>query len=92
MSIIILNYVSAPFMLLTFTDSMQAWRRLDWYGFWIIGSALVFFYSGGSKALKTLRKEEPKAPDSRPQTPGPHVLPPFDSAADEFKRRINEQQ
>ncbi|KAH7931427.1 MBOAT-domain-containing protein [Leucogyrophana mollusca] len=89
-SIVVLNYVSAPFMLLTFKDSMEAWRRLDWYGFWIVGSALVFFYSGGSKVLKGLRKEERKGPVSRPQTPGPHVVPPpFDSATDEFEKRLN---
>ncbi|KAG1828849.1 MBOAT, membrane-bound O-acyltransferase family-domain-containing protein [Suillus variegatus] len=59
-SILILNYVAAPFMLLNFTDSIEAWRRLHWYGFWMIGSTLAFFWLGGSTFLKALQKKEGK--------------------------------
>ncbi|KAG0700048.1 MBOAT, membrane-bound O-acyltransferase family-domain-containing protein [Suillus ampliporus] len=59
-SILILNYVAAPFMLLTFTDSIEAWRRLHWYGFWIVFSTLAFFWLGGSKFLKGPTEERRK--------------------------------
>ena len=49
---LILNYVAAPFMLLTWKDSMLAWSRLGWYGHWITFGPLAFFYLGGSKLLK----------------------------------------
>ncbi|EGO01516.1 hypothetical protein SERLA73DRAFT_103339 [Serpula lacrymans var. lacrymans S7.3] len=92
-SIMVLNYVAAPFMLLTFRDSMEAWRQLGWYGFWMVGLTLVFFYSGGSKICKNMQKVEGKnagnGKNSRPQTPGPYVVPPMDSAVAEVEKRLN---
>ncbi|KIJ70373.1 hypothetical protein HYDPIDRAFT_143668 [Hydnomerulius pinastri MD-312] len=89
LSILLLNYVATPFMLLTYKDSMEAWSRLNWYGFWIVGSAFLFFYAGGSKYLQGLQKKQAKSTVdiNKPQTPGPHVvLPPLDTAAEELKR------
>ncbi|KAF9224377.1 membrane bound O-acyl transferase [Gyrodon lividus] len=57
-SILLLNYVAAPFMLLTYTDSMEAWSCLGWYGFWIVGSAIAFFNVGGSKYLQGMQKKQ----------------------------------
>jgi lysophospholipid acyltransferase len=85
LSIVILNYVAAPFMLLNFTDSVEAWRRLHWYGFWIVGSALAFFWLGGSKFLKALQRKEGKVAE-KVVTPESHVMPPpLDDVADELK-------
>lgn len=84
-SILLLNYVAAPFMLLTLTDSLEAWRRLQWYGFWMVGTALVFFYSGGSKYLQSLQKKHAKPAvvaetNKLPPTPEPLVIPPLEEA------------
>ncbi|KAI6035589.1 MBOAT, membrane-bound O-acyltransferase family-domain-containing protein [Pisolithus orientalis] len=89
-SILLLNYAATPFMLLTLTYSLEAWRRLHWYGFWMVGSALAFFYSGGSKYLQRLQKQQAKANPAvvaeanktMPQTPGPMVVPPLEGAVD----------
>lgn len=54
-SILMLNFMAAPFMLLQFTDSMEAWSRLGWYGFWLVGSGVIFFNVGGSKYLQGLQ-------------------------------------
>ncbi|KAF7966921.1 hypothetical protein HWV62_36567 [Athelia sp. TMB] len=40
-----LNFICAPFMLLTVRDSLLAWHVLGWYGFVIIFGGLGFFYS-----------------------------------------------
>ena len=40
---LILNFTAAPFMLLSIKRSLQAWARLNWYGAWMIGGALLFF-------------------------------------------------
>ncbi|KAJ3485015.1 hypothetical protein NLI96_g5245 [Meripilus lineatus] len=59
-STMILNYVAAPFILSTISDSMIAWRRLGWYGNWMIGVAIVFFYGGGTKFLRRLQADRVK--------------------------------
>ncbi|KAF5357589.1 hypothetical protein D9758_007471 [Tetrapyrgos nigripes] len=53
-SLIVLNYVTAPFMLLTFKDSIQAWSNLGWYGHYIVFGGLAFFYAGGARVLRPL--------------------------------------
>ncbi|KAG6328886.1 hypothetical protein ID866_10203 [Astraeus odoratus] len=92
-SITLLNYVAAPFMLLTLRDSLEGWRRIGWYGFWMVGSALTFFYAGGSKYLLKLQKQQAKlavvASTKGPQTPEPHVVPPLEAAAEEL---LNQQK
>jgi lysophospholipid acyltransferase len=84
-TILVLNYVATPFMLLNFTDSIEAWSRLYWYGFWMVGSTLAFFWLGGSKFLKALQKKEGKTAE-KVVTPESHVMPPpLDVVADELK-------
>ncbi|KAI6046486.1 MBOAT, membrane-bound O-acyltransferase family-domain-containing protein [Pisolithus marmoratus] len=88
-SLLLLNYAAAPFMLLTVTDSLEAWRRLQWYGFWVIGSALAFFYSGGSKYLKKLQNQQVKPAvvaeaNKMPNTPEPLVVPPLEGAVQDL--------
>lgn len=73
LSIVILNYATAPFMLLTVKDSLTAWSRLGWYGHILIFGSLVFFYGGGTSYLKQLQKERGIAPPAKvangPATP-----------------------
>ncbi|KAL0581244.1 Lysophospholipid acyltransferase [Marasmius crinis-equi] len=59
-SLLILNYVAAPFMLLSWSSSIEAWTRLGWYGHIIIMGGLVFFYAGGAKVFKGLQKQSAK--------------------------------
>jgi lysophospholipid acyltransferase len=54
-SIVILNFAAAPFMLLSVEDSLLGWRSVGWYGVWMVGGTLAFFYAGGRRALGKLR-------------------------------------
>ncbi|TFK74475.1 MBOAT-domain-containing protein [Pluteus cervinus] len=54
-SVIILNYTAAPFMLLTVKNSLYSWGLLGWYGHAIIGGALLFFYAGGTAFCRGLQ-------------------------------------
>lgn len=60
-SISLLNYVGAPFMLLTLSDCMKAWSRVGWYGCWIVACGVVFFNVGGSQYLQGLQKKQARA-------------------------------
>lgn len=51
-SVAMLNYAVAPFQLLDLNRSLRAWHRMDWYGHFIIGGALVFFLNGGKKICR----------------------------------------
>lgn len=64
-SLLILNYVTPPFMLLTWNDSITAWSRLGWYGHVIIMGTLVFFYVGGAKFFRNLHKQMGIAPPAK---------------------------
>ncbi|KAL4075636.1 MBOAT, membrane-bound O-acyltransferase family-domain-containing protein [Scleroderma yunnanense] len=92
-TVLLVNFATLPFLLLNFKDSLEAWRRFGWYGFWMVGSALTFFYAGGSKYLHRLQKQQAKTMgvgvvdekrNGSPETPGSHVVPPLDSAAAEL--------
>jgi len=65
LSIVIVNYAAAPFMLLSVKDSLTCWSRLGWYGHIIIFGALLFFYGGGTKYFKQLQKERGIAPPGK---------------------------
>lgn len=83
LSIVILNYATAPFMLLTVKDSLTAWSRLGWYGHVIIFGSLVFFHAGGTNYFKQLQKERGIAPAGKAAngqaTPVPSLAaPPLD--------------
>ncbi|KZT72694.1 MBOAT-domain-containing protein [Daedalea quercina L-15889] len=96
-SILILNYTVIPFMLLDVRHSLAGWANLRWYGHWVVGGTLVFFYAGGTGLLKGLQakrirkaglradKEKDSDAVSVSDAPGAPVLPPFDDAAREFE-------
>lgn len=84
-------------MLLTVHDSLLAWGRLGWYGHWLIGGVLLFFYSGGTRMLKRLQTARVKAAggekDKASQgnrsgsvTPDIQVLPPLDDVAKQLEK------
>lgn len=88
--ILLVNFVAAPFMLLTFADSMKVWSLLGWYGGWIVGTGVVFFNAGGSKYLQSLQKKQARIVDvNKPQTPSPSVVAPLEPAVEELKKRMN---
>jgi len=59
-SLLILNYVAAPFMLLTWKDSIQGWANLAWYGHAAVFGGLAFFYAGGAKILRQFHPQVSK--------------------------------
>jgi len=69
-SIIILNYVASPFILLTARDSITTWNRLGWYGHIVILGCLAFFYAGGSKWFKSLHRKMGIVPAAKPTANG----------------------
>lgn len=60
LSIMIVNYAAAPFMLLNVEDSLICLSRVAWYGYFIVGGSLFFFYAGGSRALKKAQAKRVK--------------------------------
>ncbi|KAF7354960.1 hypothetical protein MSAN_01411100 [Mycena sanguinolenta] len=57
-TILLLNFAAAPFMLLGVNDSIVAWARLGFYGYIIIGGSMAFFYAGGTKGLRRLQAKQ----------------------------------
>ncbi|KAL6298114.1 MBOAT-domain-containing protein [Sparassis latifolia] len=92
---LMLNYAGAPFMLLTMHDSLAGWSALQWYGHWMIGGALLFFYSGGRRLLKEaqvarvkkagLYVEKNIADRTRDDSKAVPILPPVGDAVREME-------
>lgn len=84
-SVLLLNYTAAPFMILGVRDSLRVWSRLGWYGHWMLGACLAFFWSGGARLL-------PRAPKPRraeePGTPGVTIVPPVDAGLREVEKKF----
>ncbi|KAF6762379.1 endoplasmic reticulum protein [Ephemerocybe angulata] len=57
LSIMILNYAAAPFIIGGALDSVATWKLLGWYGHVIVFGGLLFFYLGGAKFLKGLQRQ-----------------------------------
>lgn len=85
-SVLILNYAAAPFMILSLRDSLRAWSRLGWYGHVILGVCLVFFWSGGGRLLRA--KGAKRGRESAPGTPGVGTMPPVDLSLREVERKL----
>ncbi|KAG6375060.1 hypothetical protein JVT61DRAFT_3843 [Boletus reticuloceps] len=82
--ILLLNFVTAPFRLLTLANTMQAWSRLGWYGCWIVGFGVIFFNAGGSEYLQSLQKEQRHVVDvKRPHSLSPNVVITLETAVEE---------
>ncbi|KZP15136.1 MBOAT-domain-containing protein [Athelia psychrophila] len=92
-TVVALNYIAAPFMLLNVRDSLHAWHTLGYYGFVIIFGGLAFFYSPAGRAAAAraaVVDGNINGNGSAPVTPEAYagVVPPFDSAAREWERRM----
>ena len=88
------NYTAMPFMLLTIRSSLQGWAAVGWYGHVMIGSAMAFFYVGGTSYLKKVQAKRVKSSEfaaakkvvvDQPKTPGPMVVPPVEIALEDLK-------
>ncbi|KAI0069105.1 MBOAT-domain-containing protein [Artomyces pyxidatus] len=98
-TVMLMNYACAPFMLLTLKDSFEAWARLGWYGFWMVGICIVFFNFGGSAWLKGVQTRRIKRatgvsappPDGKAGSDdvSPHVVPPLDAAVAEVQKKLS---
>jgi lysophospholipid acyltransferase len=57
---LILNFTAAPFVLWYWSVSLEAWRRMNWYGVWMVALSFVFFYGGGAAVCKKIKEERVK--------------------------------
>ena len=94
-SILMVNFACTPFILLHLPDGIEAWRRLHWYGLWMIFGGMAFFYSGGAAWLKGLQAKRVRqlnattAPTNKPSTPGvPPTIPPLDAAFHGVEKKL----
>ncbi|KAK7061370.1 MBOAT, membrane-bound O-acyltransferase family-domain-containing protein [Favolaschia claudopus] len=58
LTVTLLNFAAAPFMILGVKDSITAWGRLGFYGHIIIGGSMAFFYAGGTKGLRGMQARQ----------------------------------
>jgi lysophospholipid acyltransferase len=84
-SVLLLNYTAAPFMILGAVDSLRAWSRLGWYGHIMLGICLAFFWGGGGRLLKSKSK---RVGSSEPNTPGVGTVPPVDLSIREAVKKV----
>jgi lysophospholipid acyltransferase len=96
-TVLVVNFVCTPFILLHLSDGIESWRRLYWYGLWMIFGGMVFFYSGGAGWLKSHQAERVRRANagcvssSGPGTPAgvsPTVMP-LDAVFREAEKRLS---
>ena len=56
----LVNYAAAPFMLLTVGSTLTCYSRVGWYGYFVVGGSLFFFYGGGTRSLKKAQAKRVK--------------------------------
>jgi len=96
-TILVTNFICTPFIILHISDGIEAWRRLCWYGLWMIFGGMVFFYSGGTVWLKSHQAERvgrtnaAKVSPSEPGTPAgiPPTVMPFDAVFREAEKKLS---
>jgi lysophospholipid acyltransferase len=54
-AVLMVNFATLPFILLYMSEGIEAWRRLRWYGLWMMFGSMVFFYGGGTTLLKGIQ-------------------------------------
>jgi len=57
-TLLLLNFMAAPFTVCYWRDTIEVWSRMDWYGIWMIGLGYAFFYGGGAKLCKNLKEKK----------------------------------
>ncbi|KAF8121319.1 MBOAT, membrane-bound O-acyltransferase family-domain-containing protein [Boletus edulis] len=84
-SILLLNFVTAPFRLLTLANTMEAWSRLGWYGCWIVGFGVTFFNAGGPEYLQSLQEKQANIINvKQPRTPSIDLVAALGPAVEEL--------
>lgn len=88
-TILSLNFITGPFFFSGLHDSLEIWRRVSWYGLWMIGLPFVFFQIfrpphpivGKQEEVKKpvsaapVERDEQRTPGSEPFTVAPvHLL------------------
>lgn len=101
-AVMLMNYCTAPFMLLTVRRSLKGWANLGWYGHWMIGMALSFFYLGGKSYLRRLQGDRIKKAEkeialaakitstSTTSVSANGMVPPVDIALEEVENVLDE--
>lgn len=94
-TVLLVNFACTPFILLHLSDGVEAWRRLHWYGLWMVLGSMVFFYGGGGawlKGIQAMRVRSAKAAAASISGPGtPSVaptVPPVDAVLREAEKRL----
>jgi len=96
-TVTVINFACVPFVLLYLPECIEAWRRLQWYGLWMIFGAMAFFYGGGViwlKGLQAKRVGKPKVvtitATSSPNTPSvPPTVPPVDDILRKVEKKLS---
>jgi lysophospholipid acyltransferase len=95
-TVLVVNFTCTPFILLYLSDGIEAWRRLRWYGLWMVFGSMSFFYGGGMTLLKGIQAERARranataTPTSGPDTPGtPPTVPPLDKVFREAEKKFS---
>ena len=96
-TVLVLNFTCTPFVLLYLSHGIEAWRRLGWYGLWMIFGGMVFFYGGGAAWLKSHQAERVRRANvarvslSGPSTPAgvPSTVMPVDAVFREAEKKLS---
>ncbi|KAI0035646.1 MBOAT-domain-containing protein [Vararia minispora EC-137] len=90
---LVLNFVSAPFLLLSARNSVEVWARVDYYGLWMVFATLAFFYSGGRTWLKSLQARRVRNIEhaiEKEECDPSVALPPVDQAINEVRQEVED--
>jgi len=91
-TVLVVNFASTPHILLYLSDCVEAWRRLHWYGLWIVFCPMAFFYGGGTAWLKGIQAKRVRcaASNSGPGTPSvAPTIPPIDAVFREAEKKLS---
>ena len=95
-TLLVVNFACTPHILLYLSNGVEAWRRLHWYGLWMVFGSMAFFYGGGAAWLKGIqanrvrRANATAASMSGPGTPGvAPTVPPVDAALREAEKKLS---
>ncbi|KAH8999427.1 MBOAT, membrane-bound O-acyltransferase family-domain-containing protein [Lactarius akahatsu] len=95
-TVLVVNFACTPFILLHLSDAVEAWRRLHWYGLWMVFGSMAFFYSGGTAWLKGIQAKRVRhvnaaaVSTSGPGTPGvAPTVPPVDVVFREAENKLS---
>lgn len=96
---LLLNYMAAPFMLLSVKDSLLGWSRLGHYGLVMVIVSFAFFYGPGTGIVRKMQADRMKKAgvpvkktNGTTVTPGPQVMPPVDIVAEDLAKKLEKAE